>query len=302
MKNIWMLGAVLAFALRASGQTTSTYNTGIGHGQPLIPTAQADLPKALSPVAITWDYYAQPKTLIVHALNNSGKDISGYTILIRYKNPDGTIDKGGRTEYTTDMLSVLITTQMAKDPAVSERIRLESTVFNAPGNGIFVAGETRDMTLPGIDSGSEIDITYGAVFYTDTTFDEQDADAFKRLLANRQGELLVIRKTNEAVKNALADPANEHPASAAIAELTKAAIEAATHKADGPYDPEQNLQWSLQSAIQNLRNVQQQQVYGEQKGKTERERLAQYVEEQEKRIELMTPHCHLEITVSQDKK
>jgi hypothetical protein len=30
----------------------------------------------------------------------------------------------------------------------------------------------------------------------------------------------------------------------------------------------------------------------------ERERLKQYVDEQEKRIELMTPHCHLEIAVS----
>jgi hypothetical protein len=31
------------------------------------------------------------------------------------------------------------------------------------------------------------------------------------------------------------------------------------------------------------------------KGKTERDRLKQYVEEQEKKVELMTPHCHLEI-------
>jgi hypothetical protein len=31
----------------------------------------------------------------------------------------------------------------------------------------------------------------------------------------------------------------------------------------------------------------------------ERERLTQYVEEQEKRVELMTPHCHLEIALKQ---
>src|SRR6266478_5464630 len=126
MKNILMLCAVLATALRASGQTTSTYNTGVGHGTPPIPTAQSQLPNSLSPVVITSDYYAQPKVLVLHALNNSGKDITGYTMLIRHRNSDGTIDQGGRTTYTTDMLSVLITTQMAKDPTASERIRQEN--------------------------------------------------------------------------------------------------------------------------------------------------------------------------------
>jgi hypothetical protein len=33
----------------------------------------------------------------------------------------------------------------------------------------------------------------------------------------------------------------------------------------------------------------------EKRAKTERDRLKQYVEEQEKKVELMTPHCHLEI-------
>jgi hypothetical protein len=47
------------------------------------------------PVVITYDYYAQRKVLVVHALNNSGKDITGYTIIIRHKNPDGTLDKSG---------------------------------------------------------------------------------------------------------------------------------------------------------------------------------------------------------------
>lgn len=253
-------------------------------------SGQAQVQKV--PVAVTWDYYAQPKTLIVHALNNSGKDITGYTIIIRYKNPDGTMDKGGRTEYGSDMLSVLITTQMAKDPAASERIRQQNignNALNAAGTGIFVAGETREMTLPGVSSGSELDIAAGVVFYTDGTYEVQDEDAFKRMVANRRKDLLVMKKTDEAIENALADPANDHPASAALAELTKAAIDAATHKPDGTYDPAQGLQWPLQNAIQSLSYMQG--------GKTERERLTQYVEEQEKRVELMTPHCHLEIAL-----
>src|SRR6266852_2382228 len=126
MKKVWMLCTVLAFALRAPGQTTSTYNTGIGHAQPLIPTAQSKLPNTLSPVVITSDYYAQPKVLVLHALNNSGKDITGYNFIIRHKNPDGTLDKGSRGEQTTDMLNMLITAEMAKDPNASERIRQQN--------------------------------------------------------------------------------------------------------------------------------------------------------------------------------
>jgi hypothetical protein len=45
------------------------------------------------------------------------------------------------------------------------------------------------------------------------------------------------------------------------------------------------------STLQNIQRPQ--------KGTTERERLTQYLEEQEKRVELMTPHCHLEITLKE---
>src|SRR5258708_17665379 len=188
MKSISMLCAAFAFAVRASGQQTTTYDTGIGHATPMIPTAQSQLPNTLQPVVITSDYYAQPKVLVLHALNNSGKDITGYTIIIRHKNADGTIDKGGRTEDGSDMLSVLITAQMAKDPAASESIRLQNSgnkIFNDGGNGIFFAGQTRDTTLTGINSASDQDITAGVVFYTDGTYEEQDQEAFRRMIANR---------------------------------------------------------------------------------------------------------------------
>jgi hypothetical protein len=295
MKSAILAVLCIAFTLRTSGQTTTTYDTGIGHGTPLIPTVQSEIPNTWPAVVITSDYYAQPKVLVLHALNNSGKDITGYTIIIRHKNADGTIDKGGRTEYGSDMLSVLITTQMAKDPAASERVRLQNignNALNAAGTGIFVAGETRDMTLPGFNSGSELDIASGVVFYTDGTYEEQDKDAFKRMIANRQKDLLVMKKVNEAIQNSLADQTNEHPTAAALAELAKAAIEAATHKPDGTYDPAQGRQWPLQNAIQSLSSIQ-----GQQRGTTERESLTQYVEEQEKRVELMTPHCHIEIAL-----
>jgi hypothetical protein len=276
----WPIAAVLcvvpclAFTIRTSGQAQEVQKV---------------------PVVITYDYYAQPKVLVVHALNNSGKDITGYTIIIRHKNPDGTLDKSGWTENTSDMLSVLISTQMAKDPTASERVRQQDIGNNAryaAGNGIFVAGETRDMTLPGINSGSELAVAAGAVFYTDGTYEKQDENSFKRMLTARQAQLQQMKEEDEMIRNALADTTNDHPVAAVLKELSKRHAEAMEKPGQGffPLD------------LGNLKYLQQPQAYGEQKGKTERERLTQYVEEQEKKVELMTPHCHLEIMFSHDKK
>src|SRR5882762_3487995 len=131
----------LAFAIRTSGQA-----------------------QGMVPLVITSDYYAQPKVLVLHALNNSGKDINGYTIIIRHKKADGTLDENGRSESMEDMLGLLITSQMAKDPGASESTRQQNSA-NAifpKGYGIFLAGETRDKTLTGIDSASDVDAIAGA--------------------------------------------------------------------------------------------------------------------------------------------
>src|SRR5713226_563008 len=265
MKSAIVAVLCLAFAIRTSGQ------------------AQVQT----VPVVITSDYYAQPKVLVLHAFNNSGKDITGYTFVIRHKNPDGTLDKGSRGEQTTDMLSVLITTEMAKDPTASERIRQQNIGNNAlyaAGNGIFIAGETRDMTLTGINSGSELDVTAGVVFYTDATYDEQDEDAFKRMLTARQQQLQEMKDANELMRNALADATNDHPVAAVLTELNKRRVEA-MDKAGHTFFPMDH------STLQYIQRPQ--------KGTTERERLIQYVAEQEKRVELMTPHCHLEIALKE---
>jgi hypothetical protein len=160
-------------------------------------------------------------------------------------------------------------------------------IFNDAGNGIFFAGQTRDTTLTGINSASEQDITAGVVFYADGTYDKQDDDAFKRMLANRQAALKEMKEADELIRNALADTANEHPVAAVLTELNKRRVEAMGKPGQGFFPMD----------ISNLQNMQRPQAYGPQNGMSERERLTQYVEEQEKKVELMTPHCHLEIAL-----
>ena len=255
MKNQLLLPVLcLAFGMRTPGQTAG-------------------------PLVITSDYYAQPKVLILHVRNNSGRDIIGYTITIRHKNPDGTLDQGGWYSSGADMLHVLISIQMAEDPAASEHIRqqnLGNEALAAAGFGIFAAGTTRDMTMNGIESDSEGEFSAGVVFYADGSYDKQDEDAFKQMLARRQGELLAMKKVNEIVKNALADPTNDHPTALALTELSKYVVEGMARKQDSRYDPEREEHMALQGDLQNLKNMQPR------KGTTERELLSQYVEEQEK--------------------
>jgi hypothetical protein len=143
------------------------------------------------------------------------------------------------------------------------------------------------MTLTGIDNGSDVDAVAGAVFYTDGTYDEQDEEAFKRALANRQGALQQMKEEDDLIRNALADSTNEHPVAAVLTELNKRRVEAMSKPNHGFLPPI------------NLSNLENLQRYEPPKGMTERERLIQYVEEQEKQVELMTSHCHLEIALKQ---
>jgi len=248
------------------------------------------------PVLVTSDYHAETKALVLHATNNSGKDIAGYYISIQYRLPNGTWDKSGLSGSVQDMMGVLVTIQMAKDPADAERR------YQQQGLGPFPAGTTREIILNNITS-ADVKATADPIFYTDGSYEKQDENEFKRFLSRRQGELLGNMEASKIIRAALSDPTNEHPVATAIPELAKAAAEGMAHNPDGLYDPERMVVGLLEGTINMLRVIQEEAVKNwgapSEKGKTEREHLIQYVEKQERRIELMTPQCHLEISLKQ---
>ncbi len=151
------------------------------------------------PVMVTWDYRAETKTLLVHATNNSGKDIVAYFISVRHKLPDGTLDKSGYSGQLSEQMLTLASIQMAADPTAYERRLQES------GIGLFNAGATRDISVANIDS-PDVSVAADVAFYVDGTFDEQNEDQFKRMLGRRQSQLLAMKRVNEIVRGALADP------------------------------------------------------------------------------------------------
>lgn len=258
------------------------------------PGGPAQVQSSKVPVVVTWDYRAETKTLLVHATNNSGKDIVAYFISIRRRLPEGTFDKLSYSGQLSEQMLTLASIRMAEDPAAYEH-RLEES-----GIGLFIAGTTRDISVANIES-PDVNVAPEVAFYADGTFDEQNEDQFKRMLGRRQSQLLAMKKVNEIVRAALADTANDHPTAAAITELAKAAAEAMAHNPDSPYDSESEQVGFLQAGISNMRMLQRMAAQNigapSEKDKTERERLTLFVERQEKQVELITPQCHLEIAL-----
>jgi len=264
----------LAFAIWTSGQTQEVL--------------KQEVQKV--PVAITWDYEAQHKMLTLHLVNNTGKDITAYNISIAERYADGSTNYlDGRPndihdhQQMRDLLNVMIDVQQAK---------WGWNAFGGKyGNGTFPAGARRDQVIPESKDISDVDAVVDVVAYADATADVQNEQAFKQLLAIRKGQLLAIEKVNEIIKRVLADPKVDSPISAVLAELIPLA-DAASAKNHSGHPDEENQDFQLLGDIQNLKSMQRAKMTI-----TEREHLARYVEEHEKRIELMSPHCHLEIAL-----
>jgi hypothetical protein len=285
-KIIFRSALLALLCAAASRAQTTDGTTAAPSGDP-----QASAQKA--PVALTWDYYSQPKTLVLHLTNNSARDINAFSIAGKKTYADGRSDD---LRQIFNILSRFVEIQTAKDQALAERRDLES------GNGIFLASTTRDIVLPEPATTKDISNVKAVVdvaFYSDGSFEEQNRDTFKIMLADRQRQLLIDKEVIQAIDNALADKTDDHPGTTALAELTKIAIDQTVkysrYQEGAQYDPEKGQQYHLQMDIGNLQSNLQQ----EQKATTERDRLADYREYLSKVVEVLTPQCHLEIAPSQ---
>jgi hypothetical protein len=105
----WITVLLLAFAIRTSGQTPSTY-TLYCPGVSLIPTIQGKLPDSLLGVAIeSWHYDPVEKAVILHLVNHSQKDVTAFNISIAEKYADGS------TNYTDGAPSDIHDHQMKEE-------------------------------------------------------------------------------------------------------------------------------------------------------------------------------------------
>jgi len=277
MKVTLMLCAVLAFAMRASGQAT-TYTTDTGGTNTLVPTVQSPLANTLLGVVIeSWRYDPHQKAVILHLVNHSNKTVTAFNISIAERYADGTTDHmDGRPNDIHDH-------QVMEDEL--NRFLMDGRYGNVTQSK-FSAGTTKDYAMPEAKEIADVEAIVDVVAYADGTADVQNDRAFKNLVAARKGPLLAMQKVDEIIKRVLADSMVSSP----IAEVLRALrpLADAEQKNRPPEDPEFFQVMSLRNDVQNIEMAQQQKT-------NEREWLARYVEEQEKRIALMKPHCEIAI-------
>jgi hypothetical protein len=305
MKRIVMVCAVLAFAVRAFGQT-KTYTDHPNGDSSLIPTAQNKLPNTLLGVVIeSWHYDAAQKTLTLHLVNHSNKTVTAFNISFAEKYADGstnpwyaegiphTLQDGGRME---DELNLLIqsnerrggTGTMGVGPVVNGQIP-------GPPSSVFAAGTTQDYLLMRGEEKevADIEAVVDVVAYADGTADVQNDRAFRNLMAERKGPLLAMQKVVEVIKGVLSDPMVSSPIAEVLRAL-KPLADADPTKNPPPEDPEFFEAMHLRNEVKNFQMMDQSKFMS-QMHMTERQWLAKVVEEQEKRIALMAPHANLEL-------
>jgi len=131
---------------------------------------------------------------------------------------------------------------------------------------------------------ASVEAVVDVVAYADGTADVLDNDqAFQNLVAERKGPLLAMQKTMEIIKGVLADPMVSSPVAEVLRVLTPLAD--ADQARNRPADAEFFEAMGLRNHVRDLEIVP--------KTMTEREWLTRYVEQQEKRIALWSPHANL---------
>ncbi len=295
MKRI-MVCAVLAFAVRASGQTT--YQPPPLE-VPAIPTTQSKLPNSLLGVVIeSWHYDPVQKAVILHLVNQSHKDVTAFNISIAERYADGSTDYvDGRPndihdhQRMEDELNLLIQSQ---DGRRGRGIAVAGPVngqIPGPPSSVFAAGTTRDYVVPEQKEVADIEAVVDVVAYADGTADVLNNDrAFKNLVAVRKGPLLAMQKMNEVIKGVLADPMVSNPIAEVLRALTPLAD--TDQKNRPPEDPEFHQAFFLRNDVKNLEMMQNSKMLSAM-NMTQRQWLTRIVEEQEKRIAVLAPHADL---------
>jgi hypothetical protein len=250
------------------------------------------------PVVLTWDYNGQQKTLTLHLANYSGKDITAYSISISEKYADGSTNPSCLDgipcfpgEKMEELLGAMVNFQLAKTEGRHGVVRV-GVLVNGQAPGTVDVERMRREFGNGKDI-SDVDAVVDMVVYADATADVQNERAFRQLMAMRKGQLLAMEKVNEVIKRVLADPTVDSPISAVLTELTALNNVAHQGKNLSPEDTQFNQAMYLQGAVENFKNMQRWRM-----NMTEREYLAQYVDGQEKRVALMSPHCEIEKTTA----
>jgi hypothetical protein len=134
-----------------------------------------------------WRYDPVLQSLRITVVNDSPKEITSYNMTVRVTHSDGSISE---SEFTRELLTRVMSV---------ERI---DGLRKQIGNGGIPPGASYEDLVGDPGNVTNVEATVDAVIYYDSTADVKNDRAFRRMIADRQGIVLAIRKATEILQRA----------------------------------------------------------------------------------------------------
>jgi hypothetical protein len=216
------------------------------------------------------------RTMTFSVVNVSRKDITAFSLQLRETFADGT---EATSEFTLDFLPGMIST-----------IEQGHEIEPGGGNGAFAPGATRNtQEFSQSPGGQKLSATVDMVAYADGSTDVLNERSFRALVLRRKGDVLAMRKVDELLRAALADPKVDHPSVTVAAQLKGLAV-ALQNKTLSADNPEDYVGSGFVDAIQDISHAPT--IPGGRSGK-EDGYLLTLIRTHENRISLLLPHTQL---------
>lgn len=164
----------------------------------------------LGAVVASWDIDPTKNTVTLHMLNNTSKDITFYNVSIKETYGQNINEH----QFSQELPNVSI---LIYDPNYIHAADLRE--YYHGGNGTWEAGKRRDQVIaiqPGL---THFEAVLDTVTYDDKTAETTNSDALERELANRKSAAQTLQATNEAIRHALANTADQSPHETAAKEI-----------------------------------------------------------------------------------
>jgi hypothetical protein len=227
----------------------------------------------LGAVVVSHDYDAAKNLVTLHMLNQSGKDITAYNILVRESYTNGRVIEH---QVGQEMLGAMLTIADPTDPHHEDMRRAKNG-----GNGTWEAGTTREQ-LVGLQPGltlATFEATLDTAIYADKTAETTNKDALNRLLADRKNDATTLESTSKVLRNALANLSDATPHETARKEI----------EATGKTLERSGVSGAVSLELQNSS------YFAERAGKPLRDYLAALAAHQSHRAQLLREHANVTV-------
>src|ERR1700736_2717243 len=162
-------------------------------------------------VVQTWHLDTATNSITVKIVNNSHKNITGYSMTVKETYADGHVDS---FEHSADFVGIIA---FLKDyQGTTDEANLRKSVN---GDGLFHPGEIREDIVGVQPNLMKFEAVVDVVTYADQSTDTTNGDALQRLVDHRKAVVASTKLANDIIKTALADSNDPDPAATAAAKI-----------------------------------------------------------------------------------